>query len=43
MGANLSKAQTNIENEAIKKLNEKLTCLFLIVCNGKYVLYFNNT
>ena len=32
-----------IENEAIGKHNEKVTYLFLIIYDGKYVLYFNNT
>ena len=43
MSANLSEAQENIENEAIGKHNEKVTYLFLIIYDGKYVLYFNNT
>ena len=43
MSANLSEAQKNIENEAIGKHNEKVTYLFLIIYDGKYVLYFNNT
>ena len=43
MGANLSEIRTNIENEAIQKHNEKVTYLFLILYDGKYVLYFNNT
>ena len=43
MDANLSEAQTNIENEAIEKHHGKFTCLLLIVCDGKYVLCFINT
>ena len=42
MAANLSEAQTNIENEEIEKDTGKLTWLLMIVCDGKYVLYFNN-
>ena len=43
MANNLVEAQTNISNEAIEKHNGKFTCLLLIVCDGKYVFYFNNT
>ena len=42
-GANLSEAQTNIGNGAIEKHDRKFTWLLLIVSDGKYVLYFNNT
>ena len=35
MGANMREAQTNIENEAIKKHDGKFGCLLLIVCDGK--------
>ena len=43
MGANLSAAQINVESEVIEKHNEKLTCLLMILYDGKYVLYFDNT
>ena len=39
----LSGTQTNIENKVIEQHNGNLTSLLLTVCNGKYVLYFNNT
>ena len=42
-GRQLSEAQTNIEDEAIGKHNEKVIYLLLIIYDGKYVLYFNNT
>ena len=35
MGANLREAQTNLENEAIKKRDGKFGCLLLIVCDDK--------
>ena len=35
MGTNMREAQTNIENEAIKKNDGKFRCLLLIVCDGK--------
>ena len=35
MGANLGEAQTNIENEAIEKHNEKLTCMLMILYDAK--------
>ena len=43
MSANLSEAQINVENEVIEKHNEKFSCLLMILYDGKYVLYFNNT
>ena len=42
MASNLTEAQTNIKSKAIRKHDGKFTCLLLIVCDGKYVFYFNN-
>ena len=43
MAANVNEVQTNIENETIEKHNEKLTCLLMILYDGKNVSNFNNT